>query len=127
MRSEFSISHKRRLSDSVCINGEYHRVSSLIEKNPMLLWNAIHKNRLKNLDSELGIIKDFKTISLVRTVYAMLKQAVAKIAPNEVATVEAQFEYNKKLRQHAKQINMLKHEINCCKIGIKGSRFKRLS
>jgi hypothetical protein len=93
----------------------------------MLLWNAIHPKKYIRESGSTENKDVYKPVSLVRPAYDMLKKAVAKIAPSEVATVEAQFEYNKKLRQHAKQINMLKHEINCCKIGTKGSRFKRLS
>lgn len=126
MKSEFNLSSKRRICDSVCIYGTYYRVSTLIENNPMLLWNAIHPKKYERESGSAENKDVYMPVSLVRPAYDMLKKAVAKIAPSEVAIVEAQFEQRKMSRQHAKQVNMLKHEIASGIIGTQHARFKRL-
>ena len=126
MKSEFNLSSKRRLFDSVCIYGKYYRVSTLIENNPMLLWNAIHPKKYKR-EREATENKDvYKSVSLVRPAYDMLKKAVAKIAPSEVAIVEAHFEQKKKSKQQVKQVKILNNEIANGIIGSQHARFKRL-
>lgn len=126
MKSEFNLSSKRRICDSVCIYGNYYRVSTLIENNPMLLWNAIHPKKYERESGSAENKDVYMPVSLVRPAYDMLKKAVAKIAPSEVAIVEAQFEQKKMSRQHAKQVNKLKHEIASGIIGTQHARFKRL-
>jgi hypothetical protein len=80
----FNISKKLRGCDSVLI-GEYRgRVLTLIEKNPLLLWNAIHKRGSK--------------ISLVRTAYYQLKCAVKAVAPDAVDAVEKKHKFYKAKR-----------------------------
>ena len=127
MKSEFNLSSKRRLCDSVCIYGKYYRVSTLIEKNPMLLWNAIHPKKYIRESGSTENKDVYKPVSLVRTAYDMLKKAVAKVAPSEVATVEAQFEYNKKLRKYNKTVKLLKQQLETGQIAINGSRFKKIN
>ena len=92
----------------------------------MLLWNAIHPKKYIRESGSTENKDVYKPVSLVRPAYDMLKKAVAKIAPSEVAIVEAQFEQKKMTRQHTKQVNMLKHEIVNGIIGTQHARFKRL-
>ncbi len=131
MKSEFTISHKKRMQDSVCIYGKYYKVSGLIESNPMLLWNAIHNNKknikknIKKNDKKSEIYKG-KALSLVRPVYDLLKKNVANIAPEEVATVEQKFEQNKRSRKMYKLEQKLQQEIKSGKIDSRSSRFKKM-
>jgi len=107
------------MQDSVCIYGKYYKVSSLIESNPMLLWNAIHNN--KKSDKYKG-----KALSLVRPVYDLLKKTVANIAPEEVAIVEERFKLNKQNRNLYKLEKKLQQEIKTGKIDTKKSSFRKL-
>ena len=86
----FNISPKLRVQDAVCINLQYTRVSTLIEQNPLKLWNAIHKKGSK--------------ISLVRPAYDKLKSSVRQIAPEKVIEVERIHELHKSKRKLAKEI-----------------------
>ena len=117
MKSEFTISHKKRLQDSVFIYGSYYKVSTLIESNPMLLWNAIHNNSYKQKG---------KALSLVRPAYDLLKKAVSKIAPEEVAKVEEKFEHHKQNRKKYSLVKKLQQEIKTGKINTSNSSFKKL-
>lgn len=92
----------------------------------MLLWYAIHPKKYERESGSAENKDVYMPVSLVRPAYNMLKKAVAKIAPSEVAIVEAQFEQKKKSRQHVKQVNKLKHEIASGIIGTQYARFKRL-
>ena len=127
MKTEFTVTHKRRLNDSVCIYGVYYKVSSLIESNPMLLWRAIHNHKNNNVvEKENGSIHKIKALSLVRPAYDLLKKAVAKIAPAEVAVVEDQFKDNKQNRKLYRLEKKLQQEIATGKIDTAKSRFKRI-
>ena len=131
MIQEFSITHKKRLQDSVCIYGVYYKVSTIIESNPKLLWNAIHNNKnnkncknsknSKNSDKQKG-----KALSLVRPAYDLLKRAVAKIAPEEVAVVEDKFKHHKQIRIKYSLEKKLQQEIATGKIATTKSSFKRI-
>lgn len=65
---DLNVSKKLRESDSVFIGGSYKKIFSLIELDPIGLWNHIHTRGNKT--------------SLVRTAYAKLKMAVSKIDPS---------------------------------------------
>jgi hypothetical protein len=120
MKSGLCISSKRRLKDSICIYGSYHKVSTLIENNPLLLWHAIHPKK-SHVDN------GNKAISLVRPAYAILKKSVAKIAPAEVATVEAQFEMKKRLRKNANAMNALKKQLDSGDIARNNAKFRKIN
>ena len=117
MKSEFNISSKRRLVDTVCINWDYYRVSTLIEENPLLLWNAIHTKK-KNANK--------RCISLVRTAYAKLKQVVSSINPDLVLAVEAEFVKKKESRKQYALVNRLRRDIESGRIYTDNTRFKKL-
>jgi len=104
--SPISLSTKLRDMDAALINGEYTRVSTLIENDPMKLWNAIHTKGSK--------------ISLVRTTYHRLKTRVNEIAPDVVKSCGAEFRKHKAQRKFAKERT---DKI----LGTKKSRFKRIS
>ena len=117
MKAEFNISSKRRLVDSVCIKGDYYRVSTLIAENPLLLWRTIHTK--KTSANQHGI-------SLVRTAYAKLKQAVASINLDLVLAVEAEFVKKKESRKQYALVNRLRRDIESGRINTVNSKFKRL-
>ena len=94
----FNISPKLRVQDAVCINLEFIRASTLIDQDPLRLWNAIHK-------------KDSK-ISLVRTAYCKLKNAVRQIAPEKVIVVDKLHELHKSKRKLMKEINQELQKVN---------------
>ena len=116
MKAEFNISSKRRLVDSVCINGVYYRVSTLIAEDPLLLWNAIHTKTSANQHC----------ISLVRPAYAKLKQVVASKNPDLVIAVEAEFVKKKESRKQYALVNRLRRDIESGRINTDNSKFKRL-
>lgn len=117
MKAEFNISSKRRLVDSVCIKGDYYRVSTLIAENPLLLWNAIHTKKTS---------ANQHCISLVRPAYAKLKQVVASINPDLVLSVEAEFVKKKESRKQYALVNRLRSDIESGRINTVNSKFKRL-
>jgi hypothetical protein len=117
MKAEFTISHKRRMQDSVCVFGIYYNVAALIKSNPMLLWKAIHSRNEKY---------EGKAISLVRPAYNLLKNTVAKISPSDVALAEDKFEYQKRLRKLYKLEQKLRNEIKTGKANTSSSRFKKV-
>tara|TARA_B110000208_G_C11543633_1_gene348954 strand:- start:51 stop:437 length:387 start_codon:yes stop_codon:yes gene_type:complete len=94
----FNISPKLRVQDAVCINLEYTRVSTLIDQDPLKLWNAIHKKSSK--------------ISLVRTAYYQLKNTVRVIAPEKVIVVDKLHELHKSKRKLMKEINQELQKVN---------------
>jgi hypothetical protein len=94
----FNISPKLRVQDAVCINLEYIRVSTLIDQDPLKLWNAIHKKSSK--------------ISLVRTAYYQLKNTVRVIAPEKVIVTEKLHELHKSKRKLIKEINQELQKVN---------------
>jgi hypothetical protein len=117
MKAEFNISSKKRSVDPVCINGVYYRVSTLITENPLLLWRAIHTK--KTSANQHGI-------SLVRTAYAKLKQAVASINLDLVLALEAEFVKKKESRKKYALVNRLRRDIESGRINTVNSRFKKL-
>ena len=94
----FNISSKLRECDAVLIGDYRGRVSTFIENHPLLLWNNIHK-------------KDSK-ISLVRTAYFQLKDAVRVIEPEKVIVVEKLHELHKSRRKLIKEINQELQKVN---------------
>ena len=104
--SPISLSTKLRDTDTALINGEYTRVSTLIENDPMKLWNAIHTKGSK--------------ISLVRTTYHRLKTRINEIAPDVVKSCEDKFRKHQAYRKFAK-------EMNDNILGTNKSRFQRIS
>ena len=94
----FNISSKLRECDAVLIGDYRGRVSNFIENHPLLLWNNIHK-------------KDSK-ISLVRTAYFQLKDAVRVIEPEKVIVVEKLHELHKSRRKLIKEINQELQKVN---------------
>ena len=94
----FNISSKLRECDAVSIGDYRGRVSTFIENHPLLLWNNIHK-------------KDSK-ISLVRTAYFQLKDAVRVIEPEKVIVVEKLHELHKSRRKLIKEINQELQKVN---------------
>lgn len=104
--SSISLSRKLRDMDNALINGEYTRVSTLIENDPMKLWNAIHRK-----GSE---------ISLVRTTYHRLKTRIKEIAPDVVKSCEEKFRKYQAQRKFAK-------EKNDNILGTQKSKFQRIS
>jgi len=94
----FNISSKLRECDAVSIGDYRGRVSTFIENHPLLLWNNIHK-------------KDSK-ISLVRTAYYKLKNAVRQIAPEKVIVVDKLHELHKSKRKLMKEINQELQKVN---------------
>jgi|TARA_B110000211_G_scaffold149690_1_gene170335 hypothetical protein len=86
----FNITSKLRGCDAVSIGEHNARVATFTEKNPLLLWNAIHKKSSK--------------ISLVRPAYYNLKKAVRQIAPEKVIKVEKIRELHKAKRKLAREI-----------------------
>ena len=94
----FNISSKLRECDAVLIGDYRGRVSTFIENHPLLLWNNIHK-------------KDSK-ISLVRTAYCNLKNAVRQIAPEKVIVVDKLHELHKSKRKLMKEINQELQRVN---------------
>jgi len=94
----FNISSKLRECDAVSIGDYRGRVSTFIENHPLLLWNNIHK-------------KDSK-ISLVRTAYCKLKNAVRQIAPEKVIVVDKLHELHKSKRKLMKEINQELQKVN---------------
>jgi hypothetical protein len=117
MKAEFNISSKRRLVDTVCINGDYYRVSTLIEENPLLLWNAIHTKKTN---------ANKRCISLVRTAYAKLKQVVSSINPDLVLAVEVEFLKKKESRKQYELVNRLRRDIESGRINTSDTKFKKL-
>ena len=81
------MSSKRRGQDTIVVDGQHKVISTLIEKNPIELWNIIHT-------------KGSKT-SLVRVAYAKLKEAVVKIDPTLVEKVNKEHEQYKAKRKIA--------------------------
>ena len=94
----FNISSKLRECDAVLIGDYRGRVSTFIENHPLLLWNNIHK-------------KDSK-ISLVRTAYFQLKDAVRVIAPEKVILVDKIHKLHKAKKQLIKEINDEMRKVN---------------
>ena len=94
----FNLSSKLRLCDAVSIGDYCCRVSTFIEKHPLLLWNTIHK-------------KDSK-ISLVSTAYGQLKDAIRAIAPERVIVVKKLHELHKSKRKLIKEINQELQKVN---------------
>jgi hypothetical protein len=86
-RTDFCVSKKKRDQDSIVVDGERIVISTLIENNPLKLWAIIHT-------------KGSKT-SLVRTSYAKLKEAVAKIDPALIEKVNKEHEQYKARRKIA--------------------------
>ena len=102
--SPISLSRKLREIDIALIKGEHIKVSTLIENDPMKLWNAIHRKGSK--------------ISLALTTYKRLKTRIKEIAPDVVKSCEEKFRKHQAQRKFAK-------EKNDNILGTKMSRFKR--
>ena len=94
----FNITSKLRGCDAVSIGEHNERVATFTEKNPLLLWNAIHKKSSK--------------ISLVRPAYYNLKKAVRQIAPEKVIVTEKLHELHKSKRKLIKEINQELQKVN---------------
>lgn len=86
-RTDFCVSSKKREQDSIVVDGERIVISTLIKGNPLVLWNIVHT-------------KGSET-SLVRTAYAKLKEAVAKIDSTLVEKANKEHELNKSKRKIA--------------------------
>lgn len=102
-KSEFTISHKKRLQDPIKIDGSYQTVSALIENNPLKLWDIIHTRG--------------SGVSLVRPAYAILKKEVTKIDIERVKSAEKTFLKYKLKRKYQK-------ECSDKKIGTNSSKFR---
>lgn len=101
---DLCVSKKRRESDTVKIDEVYKNISTLIETDPIALWNYIHTRGNKT--------------SLVRTAYSKLKMAVSKIDPKLIE------ENSKKRSQHiaSKKLN---REANNGILGTPQSNFQK--
>ena len=93
----FNISSKLRGCDAVTIRVR-GKVDSLIKNYPLDLWNSIHNEGSK--------------ISLVRTAYFQLKDAVRVIAPEKVILVDKIHKLHKAKKQLIKEINDEMRKVN---------------
>ena len=93
----FNISSKLRECDAVTIRVR-GKVDSLIKNYPLDLWNSIHNEGSK--------------ISLVRTAYFQLKDAVREIAPEKVILVDKIHKLHKAKKQLIKEINDEMRKVN---------------
>ena len=93
----FNISSKLRGCDAVTLRVR-GKVDSLIKNYPLDLWNSIHNEGSK--------------ISLVRTAYFQLKDAVRVIAPEKVILVDKIHKLHKAKKQLIKEINDEMRKVN---------------
>jgi len=93
----FNISSKLRGCDAVTLRVR-GKVDSLIKNYPLDLWNSIHNEGSK--------------ISLVRTAYFQLKDAVRVIAPERVILVDKIHKLHKAKKQLIKEINDEMRKVN---------------
>jgi len=103
-KNNLCVSKKLRENDAVKISGIYKKVFSLIESDPIALWNYIHT-------------KGNKT-SLVRTAYSKLKMVVSKIDPKLI-------EENSKKRSLYYATKKLNREANNGILGTPQSNFQK--
>lgn len=102
---DFCISSRRRLQDSISLNGEFTTINKLFDTDPVLLWNLIHTKG--------------SNIRLISTVYYQLKQKVSTLAPELI-------EINNIKRELHKSKKLLYKEISTGIIGTEKSSYKKL-
>jgi len=103
-KNNLCVSKKLRENDAIKIGGIYKKVFSLIESDPITLWNYIHT-------------KGNKT-SLVRTAYSKLKMAISEIDPELI-------EENSKKRSLYYATKKLNREANNGILGTPQSNFQK--
>ncbi len=105
-----TLSSKRLLNNSIKINGKYYNVKSLIDNNPLFLWEALHTK-----GSKLSICSPF---------YAKLKSVVNKVRPDLINAInQSKAEYSDKKRYEKLKKEISKH-LN--EGTLEKSRFKRI-
>lgn len=100
------LNNKYRFSDVLTINKKRYTIEGLINKNPLYLWKKINS---KHSD-----------VSLVHNAFVLLKKKVEQIRPDLVKKAEKEHK-QKKLKK------LLSKDIKDGKLGLPGSRFKKIA